>query len=242
MRRHRITIHPLYISILLVLVLGTLTPIMNPSRAADNYKIGKELSIQPSNVNPMIVPRVPGLRDFISNVMNGMADDLVGVYVPGVLAFPIVNQPAGNYGYVSTERGVLTNFGLAEKYNTIGLLAHNDLAGKDFNKLLPFMRVILIYGNGSINSFTITDVKYFHALEPYSPYSNFEDVENFGQWITAEELFKQIYAGSNQLVFQTCITANGEPAWGRLFITAQQTNSIIAGTINNQGGNVFSAQ
>lgn len=242
MRSHKIPIQPIYLSIVLVLVLATLTPLLNPSRAANNYKISQELPIQPSTVDPMIVPRVPGLRDFIRNVTNGMADDLVGVYVPGILALPIVDQPAGNYGYVSNQQNTLTNFGLAEKYNTIGLLAHNDLAGKDFNKLLPYMRVILIYGNGRVNSFTITDVKYYHALEPYSPYSNFEDVENFGVKITAEDLFKQIYASDNQLVFQTCIAAGREPAWGRLFVTAQQISSIIAGTTNNNGGIGFSAQ
>jgi hypothetical protein len=237
-----IPIQPVYLSLILVLILGTLTPILNPARAANDLKISRDLPIHSSNVEPMIIPRVPGLRDFINGVMNGKPNDLVGVYVPGVMAFPIVNQPAGNYGYVSKELDEVTLFGLAKKNNTIGLLAHNDMAGKDFIKLLPFMRVMLIYGNGKINSFTITDVKYYHALEPYSPYSNFEDVENFGVWITAEELFNQIYASSNQLVFQTCIAANGESAWGRLFVTAQQNNSIVAGTTNNNGGIGFSAQ
>jgi hypothetical protein len=76
-----------------------------------------------------------------------------------------------------------------------------------------------------VRSYSITEIKYYHASNPYSPYSNFEDVENLGIWLTAKELYNQIYGVSDRLVFQTCIEANGNPAWGRLFITAEPEKS-----------------
>jgi hypothetical protein len=242
MKIRKLSFLPFYYSLVLVLVLAILTPILVPARAAYDLHISDDVTIQSSNAEPAIIPRMPSLRDFINGVKNGLADDLVGVYVPGVLAFPIVNQPAGNYGFVSSEKDVVTLFGLAMKNNAIGLLAHNNLAGKDFNKLLPVMRVILIYGNGRIKSFSINDVKYFHALEPYNPYSDFEDVENLGVWLTAEDVYNQIYGGSDRLIFQTCIAANGEPAWGRVFVTAELINPISLGTTVNHGGIGFSTQ
>lgn len=214
----------LYISLLTILVLGVISPLLNPVSAAKEMDLSDNGSIQPANVENALVQRMPTLQNFIRVVQNGVSDDLVGVYVPGVLALRIIQQPVGNYGYVSREQGAVTLFSLAQNYDVIGLLAHNYLAGSDFNKLLPNMRVILIHGNGKTDHFSITDIKYYRALEPNSPYSNFEDLENLGVLITAEELFNQFYKSNGRVVFQTCVSANGEPSWGRLFVTAEQAS------------------
>jgi hypothetical protein len=215
---------PLYISFLTILVIGVISPVLNPVSAAKELELSDNSSIQPVNVEHALVNRMPTLQYFIRVVQNGASDELVGVYVPGVLALRIIQQPVGNSGYVSPEQGAATLFGLAENYGVIGLLAHNYLAGSDFNKLLPKMRVNMIYGNGRIDHFSITDIKYYRALQPNSPYSNFEDLENLGVLITAEELFNQIYKSSDRVVFQTCVSANGEASWGRLFVTAKQVS------------------
>lgn len=211
----------LYMFFLTLLVLGVISPVLNPVSAAKEMELSDNSAIQPASVEHSRVNHMPTLQNFIRVVQNDVPDELTGVYVPGLLALRIIQQPAGNYGYVSPEQGAVTLFGLAENHGAIGLLAHNYLAGSDFNKLLPNMHVTLIHGNGAVDHFLITDIKYYRALEPNSPYSNFEDLENIGELITAEELFNQMYKSSDRVVFQTCVSANGEPSWGRLFVTAE---------------------
>lgn len=237
MARQRTYALPLYISLLILFVLGFITPTFSPVSAAKDLDLTDDKLGQSSNVEPALRNRLPILRDFIRSVQNGVSGDLVGVYVPGVAAFPVVEQPAGNYGYVSREADAVTLFGLAMNYGTVGLLAHNDLAGEEFNKLLLSMRFILIYGNGKMERFSITDIKYYRALQPNSPYSDFEDLENRGVLLTAVELFNQMYTVEDRVVFQTCVSANGQPSWGRLFVTAEQVNFLSRSpSIYKRGG------
>ncbi len=70
--------------------------------------------------------------DFVTAVMDGQADVVRGVYAPGVLAFPVIQQAANDPGFVSETKGVVTQFGPPAHYNVVGLLAHNNLAGASF--------------------------------------------------------------------------------------------------------------
>jgi hypothetical protein len=45
-------------------------------------------------------------------------------------------------------------------------------------------------------------------------------MENGGAQLSSTDLFNQMYTGGNKVVFQTCIYANGNWSWGRLFVTA----------------------
>jgi hypothetical protein len=231
---------------MIALVLGFLTPLVSSARASNDLpSIDQSIpstNIEPVNVEAAVIQSKPSLLKFINVVKNSVSDDLVGVYVQNVLAFRIVDQPGGNYAYVSEQQDAVTLFGMAMKYDSIGLLAHNNLAGKEFNKLLINTRINLIYGNGAIRTFTVTDVKYYHASNPYSPYSNFEDVENLGTWLTAKQVFNQIYGVNDRLIFQTCIEADGNPAWGRLFVTAEEINSISVGSPATKIGTGLSVQ
>jgi hypothetical protein len=38
--------------------------------------------------------------------------------------------------------------------------------------------------------------------------------------LTTEQMFNKAYRGDRHVTFQTCIEANGEPSWGRLFVIA----------------------
>jgi len=38
--------------------------------------------------------------------------------------------------------------------------------------------------------------------------------------LTAEQLFNRVYRGDRHVTFQTCIDANGDISWGRLFVIA----------------------
>lgn len=162
---------------------------------------------------------LPNLFSFIESVKDGNPNTLRGIYVQNVMAFAIVQQPMGNPGYVSEDANVLTQFSIAAEVGNIGLLAHNHLAGADFSKIQAGDTIVLVYGDGSTQAFTVDDIQQFQALSPFSPYSNFKDLET-EDVISAEQLFAQVYRGDFHLTLQTCIENEGSLSWGRLFIIA----------------------
>ena len=163
---------------------------------------------------------LPDFSKFTESVQDGKADILKGVYVSGVLAFPVVQQPVGNPGYVSQTADVITQFSMAAEVGNVGLLAHNHLAGQTFTNLSVGDEVRLVYGDGKIEYFIVTQTLEYQALQPYSPYSEFRDLET-SQTITADKLFRKVYRGDRHVTFQVCIEADGVDAWGRLFVIAQ---------------------
>ena len=162
---------------------------------------------------------LPAFAEFTKTVQNSEVHVLRGVYVPEVLALPIVQQPAGNAGYVSNQTGEVTQFGMAAQFGNVGLLAHNHLSGSLFSQLAVGQEVRLIYGNGAVKYFVIAQILQFQALEPNSPYSSFRDLNN-NERLTAEQLFNKVYRGEHHVTFQTCIANAESLSWGRLFVIA----------------------
>lgn len=144
---------------------------------------------------------------------------LAGLFAPNLFAFPVISQPENNTAYVSSQPGVLTSFSLAEKRGSIGLLAHNTLAGKNFS-LLTAGNILGFYKNGSIQWYRVEKIHRFQALEPNSPTSNFRDLDHPERVLSASELFHEIYAQPGKLILQTCIARGQTDSWGRLFIVA----------------------
>lgn len=168
------------------------------------------------------------LTEFIPTVRNGNAGQIVGVFVNNAFAFKVVQQPASNPGFVSEETDVVTEFSMAANYGTIGLLAHNTAAGKDFSNILDGMKIVLVYGDGTLARFRVSQIRQYQALSPRSPYSNFKDLADPAQTMSVESLFYKIYQSDGNLVLQTCIEKDGEASWGRLFIIAEPiTLSLI---------------
>ncbi len=163
------------------------------------------------------------LRNFIHEVNTGR-DAVAGVYVRDVLAMPVLQQPSGNAGWVSESENAITQFGLANQFNTTGLLAHNTHAGAEFFDLNVGQIVIVVKGNGETSKYRIDSVHEYQALQPTNPYSNFVDL-NTNQTLTATDLFYKVYTGSHHLTFQTCIEKDGELSWGRLFVIASPLES-----------------
>jgi len=163
---------------------------------------------------------VPILTDFISSLDYGDPDQIVGVYAPGTFALPIVQQPEGNPGFVSSSAEVATQFGLAEDYGSLGFLAHNTLSGAHFFDLRSGQTILVIYGDGSISSFLVAENLSYQALTPNSPYSRFRDLDQQNDELSSTDLFNRVYAEEGQVVFQTCIAANGNVNWGRYFVIA----------------------
>ncbi len=183
-----------------------------------------------ASVSPVVT-----LSEFKATLPAAQANQVTGVYASGLFALPVVQQPAGNAGFVSSQPEVLTQFGLASDYGTTGLLAHNTLAGAHFSDLQAGQFLTVMYGDGRAAYFQITAVERYQALQPTSPYSDFVNTADQSKTLSATDLFNHVYNGNGQLVLQTCIEANGNPSWGRLFIIAEPANfeflSIVQDTL-----------
>ncbi len=92
------------------------------------------LFLNPQHIQAIGTPEefLPSFADFIRSVQSGEADVLRGVYVPNVLALPVVQQPENKPYSVSSHDGEATQFSVASRYGSIGLLAHNNLSGRFF--------------------------------------------------------------------------------------------------------------
>lgn len=168
---------------------------------------------------------LPMFDDFVQSVQNGHENVLRGVYVSSVLALPVIQQPVGYPGFVSKKDGVATQFAMASEVGNVGLLAHNHLAGKSFSQLEIGQEVRLVYGDGTVETFIITEVLRYQALNPNSTRSEFRNLDD-QVTITANQLFKQVYRGDRHVTFQTCIENNGNLSWGRLFVVAKPKSEI----------------
>jgi hypothetical protein len=147
------------------------------------------------------------------------AGRVTGLFVEGVFAVSVVDQPDGQPGYVSTVSEAATYFSAAADFGSLGFLAHNYLAGAHFFDIQVGQVVTLIYGENRLVTYRVNQIRRFQATSPTSPYSSFVDLDRGGV-LTYSELFYQTYGVSGQLVLQTCIAAEGDPSWGRLFILA----------------------
>ena len=162
---------------------------------------------------------IPSFTDFSKSTRNSDAHVLRGVYVSNILTLPIIQQPVDDPYYVSDNNGEVTEFSTASRYGNIGLLAHNNLSGKFFSKLAVGQEADLIYEDGEVEKFIVTEVLHFQALQPDSQLSSFLNLDD-PETLSANQMFNRVYTGSHHLIFQTCIDAYGNASWGRLFILA----------------------
>jgi len=159
---------------------------------------------------------LPSLNEFVRQVFNGEPSALRGVYIPNTLALRVEQQPARDPKFISEERLTATEFKMAGLLGNIGLLAHNDLAGKLFFDIRPRAEVTLVYGGGGTESFIVESILTYQALAG----GNYLNLAN-GEVIGSRALFEQMYEGERHLTLQTCIEYNGDKSWGRLFILAK---------------------
>jgi len=161
----------------------------------------------------------PNFANFVKQVQNGEANVLRGVYVSGVLALPVAQQPADDPNYVSSKDGEATQFSTASQYQNVGLLAHNNLSGRSFSQFAVGQKVRLIYGDGKIENFIVTEILHSQALKPGSVSSAFRSM-NSDEILSAQQMFNRVYSGARHVTFQTCIKAYENWNWSRLFIVA----------------------
>jgi hypothetical protein len=180
------------------------------------YQIG--VSVAPSQ--PQSVPEFPSLDAFIVGLPSAAPQVIVGVYVTDTLALPVVQQPTNQSGYISNAPNQATQFAAAASFGVSALLAHNDLAGQRFYALTEDQIATLILGDGSQQIYRITAQASFQALEPNNPYGELVDLAD-GVHYSATDLFARFYMTPGQLVFQTCLSRNGQASWGRYFVVAE---------------------
>lgn len=193
------------ISIILILAIGYLP---TPAGA-----LGSSITLSQSSNSPSIIGLDENERK--------EPDILRTLSIDNLVTLGIVQQPLGNSTFVTPVPGYVTEYQTASDYGTIGLLAHNYLAGRYFFQITPGERITLIYSDQTTASFVVTHIQQYQALSPNSPSSNFIDLDS-GKFLTASQLFRKIYKNqTGDLVLQTCIYADRNPTWGRLFIIAE---------------------
>lgn len=192
-------------------------PVMPPSLALEKKPAAQDTMLS--------------LNEFVDAVVDGRSNDVVGLYVPGVLALPVGQQPQGNSGFVTREPDMATQFDLAGDFGTIGILAHNDLAGAQFSGVMPGQYAIAIFGDGRKEYFLIDSIQSYQALSPTSTYSDFVNLDGSNEFLSAGQLFSRIYAPGNRMVLQTCIEGEGNPSWGRMFIIGTPATSQVLSVV-----------
>lgn len=160
------------------------------------------------------------LQDFAEALNDGKAGVIKGLYADETFSLRVVQQPSGNPGFVSSVDGTATLFGMASKNNVTGMLAHNYSSGRHFFLLKSDDVVNVVYGDGSIKAYKITQIKRYQALSPNSASSDFIDLDT-SEKLSAARLFGKVYTGTHHLTLQTCIQEGSEDSWGRLFIIAE---------------------
>lgn len=171
---------------------------------------------------PQTVANTPvdtGLQDFVNEVYTGENGVVRGVYVPGVFAYPIIQQPQNNDIFVSNKSDLLTQFHLAEQNGITGLLAHNFLSGSAFYKLDLGQDIWIVYGDKELKRYQVVSTHQFQKVEPSNLYSHLIDLNTQAE-LTVSEVYSQFYRGPHHLVFQTCLAGEGRLDWGLFFVMA----------------------
>jgi hypothetical protein len=177
----------------------------------------------------------PTLQEFTASLPTAPDGKPAGIYVAGTLALPIVQQPAGQPAFVSAEPGKLTQFEMANQYGSTGLLAHNNLAGAEFSNLQLGQFAALVFADGRVEYYRIMSVEQYQALDPNNPYSDFRGVD--GVRLSASDLFTHVYGSqAGRLILQTCVAANGNPSWGRLFVIAEPVTEQVREALSQAAG------
>lgn len=176
------------------------------------------VAVLPTQAATSQAAALPSFEKFTKAVTDG-STMVRGVYVPGVMALRVKQQPAGNAGYVSSAAGVATQFGMAADMGVTGLLAHNFAAGKTYSNLAIGNEVKVVYGDGSVKNYIVSAIYKYQALDPNNPYGDLVDLST-GVQMPVADVFNAVYGGSDHVTFQTCIAKDGNASWGRLFVVA----------------------
>lgn len=159
------------------------------------------------------------LGELIASVTNGNPAQVVGGYIPAVLAARVIQQPVDQPGWVSPEAGTLTEYHPASQLGNLGLLAPTETAQALFDQMAAGQNLTIIQGDGSLREYQISVIMTFQALDPANPNSDYL-ILPVGVRIPYDELLNCVYGGSDHVVFETTIHQPDVPNWGKLFVAA----------------------
>jgi len=213
----------------LILVIFSFLPFTNQNPLIPVTYLQSDIEVVEKTVDKVtlassIASLVDSTADSTVDATSSDGFSLTGIYIKNALQLSVVQQPAGQPGYVSTSDGNVTQFGSASQYGSIGLLAHNYLAGRQFFAIANGDEIDLVYGDGRAEKYIVSEVRKYQALSPTSPYSSFVDLSQPDVTLTYEDLFYDTYGVGGRLILQTCISNNGSDSWGRLFIIANRSD------------------
>lgn len=141
----------------------------------------------------------------------------------GGIVAETAEQPGGRASYVSRE-DYFTIFSQVLLYDSLGLLAHNDLAK---GQLITDMKIgDIIYIDSPRGTYQkykgewkATKISSYQAISPNKTTSDFVDMDDpTAAAKTASQLFLEIYGIPGRTTFQTCIEAEDNPSYGRRFV------------------------
>lgn len=172
-----------------------------------------------------VVTLPPALQGLINSVKDGQHDVVKGVYVDGVLALKVIQQPDNDWAFVSTDWGTATEFQNARANGVTGLLAHNFLSGQLFYDLKIGQEVEIVYGDGDVRSYTINNILKFQKLDLTSLTSDFIDLRT-NKKVSVGTVFNEVYSGGDHVTLQTCLEKDGVSNWGLEFIIATPLSRV----------------
>jgi hypothetical protein len=201
----------------------SLTPVVAISAVASQPEVDQlapSLTVTaPVEAPSLALTQTADLQKFSRRVANGEPDTLCGLYVPGVLALRVVQQPTGDPSFISTEDGTATQFQKVNAFDAVGLLAHNTLAGRDFFKLTPGQDLVLTFGDGRAEHYRISETADYQRLTLADLRSDFLSLATHEQQ-TADQVFAKFYRQAHRLTLQTCLKRENVPDWGVHFVVA----------------------
>lgn len=214
----RSLIFALWITIVWFVGLASPFQVQPVSADAEDYRVFLPVLLSGNVNNSNSEPEVtfPTLTQFISTVANGISQ-ITGVYIENLMATPVVQQPPGNYEFISNDPNTITQFMLTTPEVT-GLLAHNYLVGKLFFKINIGDSIFIIDGYGRVAEYRVVEIDSYQVTK-IDGVVKYVDIHEYQELDTAQ-LFAKYYMGEKHLTLQTCIAKDGDPVWGRLFITA----------------------
>lgn len=156
--------------------------------------------------NPEDLNALPKLEEFRRSVRNGHSDQVLGVWVEGVLAFKV---SPGTHNSAPSTRDTAAVYSWADDHGVIALLIHNYLGGTRIYHLNPGVKIAVIYGNGGVDWYVVRNGTWYETRN-YS-HSGFKGP--FRIWscgdcdfdLSVQDIRRRHYTGTPHLAFQTCV-------------------------------------
>jgi len=182
------------------------------------------VSASGNSLPPSDLPTPESVMSAAENTQPGVLRELE---INDLIKLTVVQQPHENRGFVSPVQDYVTEYQTATDFGTIGLLAHNYLAGQYFFQISAGQEIRLTDSNDRTERFVVTHIQRYQAIVPNSASSDFIDLAT-GEYLTASQLFRKTYGSrSGALILQTCIEAQQNQSWGRLFIIAEPVEPAL---------------